>query len=817
MSNPTPEPRPPSLRPTTPLVGVFACLLGVLVAALTLVFWIMMFRATPGRGTVPAQVLVGGAILVVVHLGSCLLGIVLGVIALTRPRSRKRWPIVGLVVIVFSFGGLSLALGQLVSNLGPTPSRTVGGRASRRAHSDDAATRPIPVSASAKTSGDFRKIAHARNVRTMVESYERLGSRNEAWDEPAREMIRSWVLFFDGDPSAPEIASLDPLSRKLLALGCDDPLVLYCCARTNQEAPFIRDLFERSVAGYKERKYPRYLAMFSALRVGRAYSDLKLGDDMVRQADDQALAFLGEAIEDGSYTAQEMPILVEELDGQPLFERRGADVCALFEKNPSVEKWITHTLRGLHYKNAAWEARGGGYASTVTAAGWKGFRDNLEKATQEFTESWKLKPDHPLAATAMIAVAMGSGGEPRASMRMWFERAIAAKLDHRDAYNAMVWGLRPRWFGSHEDMLAFGKRCLETKRFDTWVPDVYFGAVLDIASELQDPDAIYRWPGVYENLSEMFQGYAQDPTRAAEKGHFESHLALLNHKCGRFAEARRHLDAAGSKISTHAAATWHEDPTLVAQRIFSAASPASSDLDAAEECDKAQDLAGALRHYKAAEQKAAGDPPSLAFVRQKLAMLTLEQQWTTGDWIPFLPSPGLDGWHVERGHWKVLEDGALEVETEVDGMLITSLARLGSNFELKGEIELVSSSNGEFQAGVVFGYPGMKDSRWMSFRVKRNSKEGETAYFSRHFYAPDTPVKVPVSEKNQVLIQSWRGKVTAYLNGKVLVESLTPPEGALPQKPDCRVGFGGFYDQNQCVVRFRNVMIRKLNGPPAPP
>jgi len=62
----------------------------------------------------------------------------------------------------------------------------------------------------------------------------------------------------------------------------------------------------------------------------------------------------------------------------------------------------------------------------------------------------------------MIAVAMAGEAEPSETPRVWFDRAVAAQFDYYEAYSSLLWSLRPRWLGSHEEMYDFGLECLAT-------------------------------------------------------------------------------------------------------------------------------------------------------------------------------------------------------------------------------------------------------------------------------------------------------------------------------------------------------------------
>src|SRR5439155_8999374 len=132
--------------------------------------------------------------------------------------------------------------------------------------------------------------------------------------------------------------------------------------------------------------------------------------------------------------------------------------------------WVVEMLYGEHEVKLAWEARGGGWANTVTDDGWKQFFDHLGRARDHLVKAHQIHPEFPEAATKMISVAMGGNGRFPENERDWFDKAAAAQIDHAPAYDSYVWSIYPRWGGSHQKMFQFGLECLATGRYDTVVP-----------------------------------------------------------------------------------------------------------------------------------------------------------------------------------------------------------------------------------------------------------------------------------------------------------------------------------------------------------
>ncbi len=75
-------------------------------------------------------------------------------------------------------------------------------------------------------------------------------------------------------------------------------------------------------------------------------------------------------------------------------------------------------------------------------------------------------------------------------------------------------------------------------------------------------------------------------------------------------------------------------------------------------------------------------------------------------------------------------------------------------------------------------------------------------------------IKRPIGLRSHVLVQSWQGRLWAYVNGEPVVADYVP-EWTVPRKPEALVGFGAYVDDNRFSVRYRNVHL--LAAEPKPP
>jgi len=200
----------------------------------------------------------------------------------------------------------------------------------------------------------------------------------------------------------------------------------------------------------------------------------------------------------------------------------------------------------------AWEARGSGYARTVTAEGWKVFRRCLQSAGAELVNAWQMHPEFPEAATKLIAVTMANGGIAGETTRFWFDEAVRAEFAYRPAYVALLWDYRPRWGGSHELMESFGMECLATERFDTIVPGMYLLATLGIGADLGDRRMAFVRPGVFERCQKVLEGRLKVTTDRPGIDLLKSEYACVAWMSGEPAKAMELLDELGDRVRSDA-------------------------------------------------------------------------------------------------------------------------------------------------------------------------------------------------------------------------------------------------------------------------
>lgn len=713
-------------------------------------------------------------------------------------------------------------------------------RAAASATRRSPAGKPLPADQSTALAEQDAARQNAWFERNVIQAYRKVGHRSPKWDDAAETFLRE---------SAPSFLQLAPegtqdlRARAKVALdaGCDDPAVLFFAARAiaaqDTRSRVASELFERAVAGMRDTAYPRAIARLVAAGLRSDYERRDEGTGKRASLDPVELRWFKESLTDGSYEPDDDVVVATQFisgRGSWFFSRNQAAVTSAVEAAPWVDPWVRLLLKGDRQISEAWNSRGTKYASKVKGEEWKGMQESLAQAREALTASWKLRPDRPEAATAMITVAMAEA-QPGETPRLWFDRAVAARFDYMPAYDYLQNALRWRWSGDPGALLAFARECAATRRFDTDVPFFAYRTVQRIewdkfqearyADDLDDPEEAriaaeravlppspFKDDDVYEMVSTVFTRYRRQAASTRWQ-RYASYQVVAAYKAERYDEARKFLDDLSGTLEPEGREAI--GGTLPEARIYALASPLGADVKRAEEsykAGKAEEAVGLLRKARASAPAQAS-----AYFEQRLAAAGLEAELAPGAPISPFAKGTLSGWTPVNGSWKVDRDGSVVATSDARGHLISGDARVGSDVEIAADIEIESTSNGQFQAGIALGRTISIDSRdWTCFRVKNTAHEGKVVYFSQNLFGPPHIIPYPVGLKSHVVIQSFGGHLWAYVDGKAVVTDYVP-EWKMAVGTDTKVGFGAYVNDNTSVVRYRNVRVQRLTKPPTPP
>jgi hypothetical protein len=307
--------------------------------------------------------------------------------------------------------------------------------------------------------------------------------------------------------------------------------------------------------------------------------------------------------------------------GEPLLGRRGPEIYLIVEGAGPDFQWLKLVLQGESEINLAWAARGSGYSDTVTDQGWQKFHDHLQLAATALTNAWTLHQDYPMAPCKMITVALGDA-EDIGEMRTWFDRTVTAQIDYPGAWSAMRWGLRPRWYGDLDSMLAFGRTALNTGRFDTQTPRQYLNSVFDVEAEegTTSGHAIFQRSDIWPDLQRMYEGYIAAPAQLDQRKEWRTAYAAVACLAGKYSVARVQLEAMDWQPDSKTLTAWDADPALMPLEVAARTGSLAKEITRAENAYKNVEIATARKRYKEMDASSTDDR-TREFIRRRLAAL----------------------------------------------------------------------------------------------------------------------------------------------------------------------------------------------------
>lgn len=143
----------------------------------------------------------------------------------------------------------------------------------------------------------------------------------------------------------------------------------------------------------------------------------------------------------------------------------------------SPESFVPAYFKGMAHVSWGWDARGSGWASTVTEEGWEIFGRELQKAKEAFTLANRISSSQAYGYTGLLIVARALRA-PTKIREAYFEAAIQADPDYLAAYEMKLEDLYPKWGGTAEAALQFVYGSMEARPdyvpLETLVPRLHY-------------------------------------------------------------------------------------------------------------------------------------------------------------------------------------------------------------------------------------------------------------------------------------------------------------------------------------------------------
>ncbi|MCK4400821.1 tetratricopeptide repeat protein [bacterium] len=440
--------------------------------------------------------------------------------------------------------------------------------------------------------------------------------------------------------------------KKLIDDGCSDPLVLsYYGLQLAHAYRFdeARTVYEKSAQALEKSDYSKSIKHIACLWLAETLIEMGEKYDKARNHLEYCIAsILALYNMDDEYIFFYLKQIAKAYDkiGKEEESKAWRDIVAIVMNEKDAGSWLLTMCRVNAHIRYAWDARGGGWASTVTDDGWRIFKKELRIAEEEAHKAYQMYPERPQAFMLTIGTGLGYSDEWKAR---WFQRVIKTDFDYPPAYSVRLWYLQSRWGGSHEERMAFGKECLSTKRFDTFAPLIMID-VLEDAAERMTEDAWRMWmrAETWETVKAVFEGYlAKYPNDYWIRSRFVNFAV----KCMQFERAAEELAELGDLCYPRA---FEEDDAkneafeLAKAKIIAATSEGGETFREALRYELKNEFDLAEENYKKALSLAKSEEARNAISR-KLAAIPMMKKYGASEEALM---DNTDGYHRRGGKYK---------------------------------------------------------------------------------------------------------------------------------------------------------------------
>ena len=668
---------------------------------------------------------------------------------------------------------------------------------------------PILVSDTRARSDAFLLAQRRWQERNVLGGWHRQGATNAPWQALAREFLELSIERRFGGLGNDRWDRLNSLYRQLERAGCNDPRVLLAGSDLVADRLQIPAQLQRVRLELAKEPESAALGFICGKLLASARRTVKMDPGSIQEADDYTLKQLAAALTAGAYQTNEWAVLSFHLasvgeDG--LVDREGQRLLKVLAAADGVPEWFIERWRGAHELRLAWKARGDGFVDTVTESGWTKFNEHSEKAREHLERAWKADPTLPFAAAQLCEVMLGIGDYPE--MREWFDRSVAADFEYSSAYHHVLWGLQPRWHGSHEAMVEFGRACLNTGRFDTDVPWNLHKAVWEVIGETKDYYPLHQDRRMFEDLVHLYDGYEKRFTNdlVVRRTHQSRKLAAAI-TGGHWDEAQQFLKVVGQHPVPEAYLKFGYQPFDAAVLAISRGQTKTHPLAEAARLRKRGDYTAA--RSKLTEARAADmDSDGLAapWIASLDDLIRLEEVLATGEAVSLTAAAAPHLWDEWPHDLAFPSNNVIRVPAQMEKRTLFTRLLTGDAVELAGEY-VVDRPERDYEVVFHFGNYFRSDERYLSIRLRhaRNDRVEVAPNWREPFFSQS----VNLLATNRFRLSIVRDQVKLELNGEAVVNRPALPEPVRnPDRYSLGLSVGSAPDHPEIV--FRELNLRRI-------
>ncbi|HEV2328492.1 MAG TPA: hypothetical protein VGY56_06860 [Verrucomicrobiae bacterium] len=361
-------------------------------------------------------------------------------------------------------------------------------------------------------------------------AYNTGGNPGPKWDKDAQDALNAYAQTWTAPNDEQETLSdlIGTASEKAMGEGCQDSMVRYLYIRYSPEVQAKslaerQNLYQDAADKLENSSYPAIQKFYANLNAAEFLwwdQNERLWRQVVQHRH-AAISDLAQAVRDPSLPKAEGDAAASQLfDMLEYNEEETTNAYNQIQSALASQSGVgtmADFIKATFYVNYAWQARGHGWADQVTPEGWRLFAERLKIARKALEHAWSKDPQDPQIPTLMISI-IKSDQSGRPEMEKWFARAMKADPNNYAACHAKLNFLQPKWYGSRDDMLAFGRECVASTNWGGQVPLILADAHSEFDGTLTGADSRNYWlsPDVWPDIQSAYEKYARlnpDETR----------------------------------------------------------------------------------------------------------------------------------------------------------------------------------------------------------------------------------------------------------------------------------------------------------------
>lgn len=654
---------------------------------------------------------------------------------------------------------------------------------------------------------DFYRDSVSYFRKLLADVYARSGAKDPAWDADAKAFLDKTAAFlaleevrsFYHPADKPSAAELLKTGQALLDRGCGDMVVCYAISELLSAVGQDDQAYDMIVRADKTRQLSK---LSECLGLRMTTRIVKMGRALDGSTGKMYAAIAAGPLDNAARRLRYR--MVVDADKPVSWQ---ASLIAGIDALPNRDPWLRDMLAGRLHIDMAWEARGRGFADTVTDEGWKGFFSNLKLARDCLVRAHTVAPEMADSCSQMIVVAMGGSDTLKEDPAKWFRLGLAAQPDYHHLYLNYLGSLLPRWGGTYDQMLAAGLEAIREPRYDTLAPWHFIMSVESVCRDMGRPWVLLQSPKVYDLVAQTFDGYAKacGPGRG---NYFAAARVAIAIRAGKLDEARKVHEqwlAAGGLLDYTAFEYFgFDDGASDVSSVYAFTGPAKAQVSEMVKHLEGGDEAQALASARAAKAALPADDRGHAFVDSMIGLLGQAQRYRDGEWVTL--STDLKDWSTYEGVWRQNPGGGLVGKSndfrQHKTMLYTGPLPIDAaeGFEVSAKVKPSGARSGAgAMGGIAIFAPGRTRYRgWVGLTLGKSTGTFSFSQDSVKFDTPETlDALITVRCKDHVL--------TAYVDGKQVGEPFPLPDRYRVE--DLQIGVGG---SSMMEVTFTDIRVRNL-------